>query len=476
MQVADCAAGHHATPWGECRVTADCDDGQRDDGIGRCADGQAACADGFFDRGGICAASPYCAPGHHDGGDGLCVPEADCAAGFVRVDAGCVPDVSGDDPCAGGDFDRARPVEDGPPAHGAVCDLQPDTLRFDLEHRCGFDVRLVADDPSRVVDLALFDDARGLIERVEVVAGRARIWVDEDGPRAGFVQVVPVDPGAETAVPYRVDLVRDPLRCAPCPEGSTSDGAGGCIPPADGCAPGHRDGGAGACVPLDRCSPGFRDGGDAVCVRFDVCSPGHYLDQRLDCAPLAACDAGRRDDGTGMCGFECASAFNYHDGGDGVCVASPFCSPGYDHDGVDGCTVRSAEAECAAGVADPSGLCRLAACPDPDDMADGLLEAQPLFVDLEGVTRQHGSLCPGDPGDWYRVNLAGSPLRVRLRFDHDSNDMGLRILTEDGTPLAVADSDRDDEVTEIPPTMDAVVVEVTGDGRNAGYRLDLVRE
>ncbi len=476
VPVADCDPDHHATPWGECRPTADCD-GMRDDGIGGCVALDGRCAEGFFDRGGICAAPPYCAPGYHDGGDGRCVPEAGCAPGFVRAAAGCVPDADDADACAGFDFDRARPLEDGPPASGAVCDRVPDTLRFELDHRCGFDIRLVADDRDRVVDLALFDDARNPIAVTEAVAGRARIRVDERGPRAGFVQVVPVEPGAARAAGYRVDLVRDPLRCAPCPDGSTSDGAGRCIPPANRCAPGYRDGGSGACVPVDRCSPGFRDGGDGRCVPFDTCGAGHALNAVLACVPQAMCADGLRDDGTGMCRASCADGFGYRDGGDGTCVAAPYCSAGFDDDGAGRCIERLPGAACApTHAADPSGLCLAVGCPDGGDASSGVADAQRLAVDLDGVERLHASLCPGDTGDWYEVQLDGTPLRARLRFHHGSNDMALRILDLQGDVLAEADSDDDDEVTGIPGTGGSVLVEVTGDGRNAGYRLDLVRQ
>lgn len=476
VPVADCAVDHHATPWGECRPTAVCAADRRDDGIGACVAFDRGCADGFFDRGGVCAAAPYCAPGHHDGGDGLCVADDRCAPGFRRAAAGCVP---AGEACDRADFDTARVLEEGPPVGGVVCGLDPDTVTFALGHRCGSDLRLVADDPQRVIDLVLYDGDRNPLHRVEVIDGRARLWIPPDAPREGFVQVVPVEPGAGAPVPYRLDLVRDPLRCAPCPDGTEPDGAGGCIPPVEGCAPGFRDGGDGTCVPLDACSVGFRDDGLGRCAPFDVCAPGYALGRDFECQAIVDCPDGQLDDGGGICGVQCDEGAGYADGGGGVCVAASFCAAGYDDDGAGRCTPVGQGADCAQGFALDAitGLCLLdQLCPDEGDESSSVDDAQDLELQRERATRVYGSLCFGDTGDWYRIRLEGSLLRVRLRFDHAGNDMALRILDEAGVPLAEADSGSDDEVVELPETFGTVLVEVTGAMERAGYRLDLVQQ
>lgn len=472
-----CAPGHHSTPWGACRPTADCPEGTRDDGIGRCVTVAAGCAAGFGDRGGLlCATPPGCADGFHDGGDGRCVPLDGCADGFRPSINGCVPDAGCSRPT---DFDDAHLLTTRRPAGGVLCG--DDTWRLELPEGCGVELRLVADEAAGMLDLELYDAARTLVARAEALDGRARLWVGSPA-RTAFARVAAYPPGVVDPVPYRLELVVDPARCrAECDPDTRPDGAGRCVPLDAPCAPGWHEGGGADCVPLDRCAAGFRDGGDGVCLPFDECAPGFSLTQGFDCRRTADCPEGLFDDGGGECAAICDEIAGYRDGRDPgaaapLCTPAGYCAPGYADRGDGLCILRQPGASCVMGAeppfdADPSGLCLQARCPDGNDR-DSLFDPEILDV-LDGDTRRDRTVCAGDPGDWYAVSANGSVLRVRLRFHHGTSDLGLFIRAEDGTLLAVADSRDDDEVTALVVDRDVVIIEVAGDGRAAGYRLDV---
>ena len=467
-----CASDHHYTPWGDCRATEPaCGQGERDDGAGRCS---PVCAAGFREGGdGLCIAAPACGPEHVDDGFGRCVAVGRCAAGQRPVDGRCLPVIE----CPGpgtDDLDNAPALAIGGRGEGVICAPAVDVWRLDLPAGCGAVVRLSFDAARIDLDLELLDGAGLPIAATASLGPEERLVLPSGSARTAFARVRPYPPEAASSAVYRIELLRDALRCpGACAAPLRADGAGRCVGRGEACAAGFRDGGGGICVPLDRCAPGFHDDGFGGCVPFDVCGPGAIFGLDGICRPEVEC-ALLRDDGTGICAvLNCAAGFR--EGGGGLCQAPPACSTGYADNGAGECVRRVGGAGCAPGfVANADALCLAGGCPEGDDTGDTLATARRVAVD--GYTRLDGAVC-GDDVDYFRVELfRGCTLDAHLRFDHAEGDLALGFLGAGGGRFGpIADTTTDDETSGHTALADGpvwVAVEPVG-APSVRYRLDL---